>query len=81
MALHWAKLIFTAVFLKFPNTLVFLTFVFMAAASGTGVYNELLVLGMLLFMILVPSFLMRAVSEPGGLASAARTTWLRTTSS
>ena len=50
----------------------------MAAASGTGLYNELLVLGMLFFMILVPRFLMRAVSEPSGLAQAVRTTYLRT---
>jgi hypothetical protein len=78
VAVHWAKLTFTAVFLKFLNTLVFLTFVFMATASGTGLYNELLVLGMLFFMILVPRFLMRAMAEPGGLASAVRTTWIQT---
>jgi Transglycosylase SLT domain len=78
VAIHWAKLTLTTVFLKFVNTLVFLTFVFMAAAAGTGVYNELLVLGMLLFMIMVPRFLMRAMAEPAGLANAVRTTWLRT---
>ena len=77
VAIHWAKLTMVAVFLKFVNTLVFLSFVFMAAASGTGLYNELLVLGMLFFMLLVPRFLMRAVSEPGGLAGAVRTTWLQ----
>jgi hypothetical protein len=79
VAIHWAKLTVTAVFLKFVNTLVFLTFVFMAAASGTGLYNELLVLGMLFFMILVPRFMTRAMAEPGGLASAIRTTMAETT--
>ena len=78
ITIHWAKLTFTAVFLKFLNTLVFLIFVFMAVVSGIGFYNELLVLGMLLFMILVPRFLMRAISEPRGLAKALRTTYLRT---
>ena len=78
VAVHWAKLTFTAVFLKFLNTLVFLTFVFMAAASATSIYNELLVLGMLFFMIMVPRFLMQAMSEPRGLMQAARSTWLRT---
>jgi hypothetical protein len=33
---------------------------------------------MLFFMIMVPRFLMRAMSEPGGLASAVRTTVGRT---
>jgi hypothetical protein len=77
VTIHWAKLTVVAVFLKFLNTLVFLTFVFMAAASGTGLFNELLVLGMLFFMLLVPRFLMRAVSEPVGLVRAARSTWVQ----
>jgi hypothetical protein len=79
VAIHWAKLTLTAVFLKFVNTLVFLTFVFMAAASGTGIYNELLVLGMLFFMILVPRFMTQAMAEPGGLTTAVRTAVARTT--
>jgi hypothetical protein len=78
VAVHWAKVTIAAVFLKFVNTLVFLTFVFMAAAAGTGVYNELLMVGMLFFMLLVPRFVMRALSEPGGLAGAIQTTWART---
>jgi hypothetical protein len=77
VAIHWAKLTLVAVFLKFVNTLVFLTFVFMAAASGTGLYNELLVLGMLFFMLLVPRFVIRAMAEPAGLAGAVRSTWAR----
>jgi hypothetical protein len=80
VTMHWAKLTLTAVFLKFVNTLVFLTFVFMAAASGTGIFNELLVLGMLFFMILVPRFMTQAMAEPGGLATAVRTTMARTIS-
>jgi len=46
----------------------------MAGAGGQGIYNELLVLGMLFFMLLVPRFLIRALSEPSGFVSAVRST-------
>ncbi|MBO0681942.1 MAG: lytic transglycosylase domain-containing protein [Candidatus Dormibacteraeota bacterium] len=74
VVMHWVRLTIATVFFKFINTLVFLAFVFMAGAGSQGLYNELLVLGMLLFMILVPRILMRALSEPRGLAVAVRST-------
>jgi Transglycosylase SLT domain len=74
ITLHWVRLTIATIFVKFLNTLVFVAFVFMAGAGGQGIYNELLVLGMLFFMLLVPRFLIRALSEPAGFVSAVRTT-------
>jgi threonine/homoserine efflux transporter RhtA len=61
------------------NVLVFMTFVLMGAASAAGLFNELLVLTMLLFMILIPGLLLRAIFEPHLAIASAQETWSRTT--
>jgi hypothetical protein len=65
--------------IKFVNVLVFTTFVFMGASSDVALLNEILVATMLLFMILVPATLMRALGEPGGAITAVQQTWRATT--
>jgi hypothetical protein len=79
IVIYWARLLIVTVFLKFLNVLVFMTFVLMGAASGAGLFNELLVLTMLLFMILLPGLLIRAMAEPHLALAAAQETWSRTT--
>ena len=79
IVVYWSRLLIAAIFLKFVNVLVFMTFVLMGATSAAGLFNELLVLTMLLFMILVPGFLLRAMAEPHLALASAQETWSRTT--
>jgi hypothetical protein len=51
----------------------------MGAASAAGLFNELLVVTMLLFMILVPGTLFRAMAEPHLAIASVQETWSRTT--
>jgi len=78
MVVYWARLLIAVIFLKFVNVLVFLTFVLMGATSAAGLFNELLVLTMLLFMILIPGLLLRALAEPHLAIASAQETWTRT---
>src|SRR6202011_5431224 len=77
IVVYWSRLLIAAIFLKFVNVLVFMTFVLMGATSAAGLFNELLVLTMLLFMILVPGFLLRAMAEPHLALASAQETWSR----
>ncbi|MBJ7600088.1 transglycosylase SLT domain-containing protein [Candidatus Nephthysia bennettiae] len=79
MVIYWSRLLIATVLLKFVNVLVFMTFVLMGATSAAGLFNELLVLTMLLFMILVPGLLFRAMAEPHLAIASAQETWSRTT--
>jgi hypothetical protein len=79
LVVYWARLLFATVAVKFINVLVFTTFVFMGAASDVGLLNVVLVATMLLFMIMVPATLMRALGEPGGAIMAVQQTWRATT--
>jgi hypothetical protein len=79
IVVYWSRLLIAAIFLKFVNVLVFMTFVLMGATSAAGLFNELLVLTMLLFMILVPGTLFRAMAEPHLAIASAQETWSRTT--
>ena len=79
IVVYWARLLVAVVFVKFLNVLIFMTFVLMGATSATGLFNELLILTMLLFMVLVPGLLLRAVSEPSTAIAAAQETWSQTT--
>jgi hypothetical protein len=79
LVVYWTRLLIATVAIKFVNVLVFTTFVFMAAASDVALLNVLLVATMLLFMIMVPATLMRALGEPGGAITAVQQTWRATT--
>ena len=76
---YWARLLIATVAIKFVNVLVFTTFVFMGASSEVALLNVFLVATMLLFMIMVPATLMRALGEPGGAIMAVQQTWRATT--
>lgn len=75
LVIYWARLLIATVAIKFVNVLVFTTFVFMGAASDVALLNVFLVATMLLFMILVPTTVMRALGEPGGAVTSAQNTW------
>jgi hypothetical protein len=79
LIIYWARLLFATVAVKFINVLVFTTFVFMGATSDVALLNVILVATMLLFMIMVPATLMRALGEPGGAIMAVQQTWRATT--
>jgi hypothetical protein len=79
LVVYWCRLLVATVALKFVNVLVFTTFVFMGAASDVALLNVILVATMLLFMIMVPATLMRALGEPGGAIVAVQQTWRATT--
>lgn len=79
LVVYWARLVVATVAIKFINVLVFTTFVFMGAASDVALLNVFLVATMLLFMIMVPATLMRALGEPGGAIMAVQQTWRATT--
>jgi hypothetical protein len=79
LIVYWARLLVATVAVKFVNVLVFTTFVFMGAASDVALLNVVLVATMLLFMIMVPATLMRALGEPGGAIMAVQQTWRATT--
>ena len=79
LVIYWARLLVATVAIKFVNVLVFTTFVFMGAASDVALLNVFLVATMLLFMIMVPATLMRALGEPGGAILAVQQTWRATT--
>ena len=79
LVIYWARLLVATVAIKFVNVLVFTTFVFMDAASDVALLNVFLVATMLLFMIMVPATLMRALGEPGGAIVAVQQTWRATT--
>jgi ABC-type multidrug transport system fused ATPase/permease subunit len=74
VVVYWFRMLCAVVFMKFVNVLVFMTFVFMGAASNVMVMNVLIVFTMLLFMVMVPSTLMKAVGEPSGAITSARRT-------
>jgi hypothetical protein len=74
LVVYWFRMLCGVIFLKFVNVLVFMTFVFIGAASNVAVMNVLLVFTMLLFMILIPSAVIRALGEPGGAITSARRT-------
>jgi hypothetical protein len=74
LVVYWFRMLCGVIFLKFVNVLVFMTFVFIGAASNVAVMNVLLVFTMLLFMILIPSAVIRALGEPSGAISSARRT-------
>lgn len=78
LVIYWCRLLVATVALKFVNVLVFTTFVFMGAASDVALLNVILVATMLLFMILVPATLMRALGEPGGAIMSVQETWRAT---
>jgi hypothetical protein len=75
LIVYWVRLLVATVALKFVNVLVFTTFVFMGAASDVALLNVFLVATMLLFMILVPATLMRALGEPAGAINSVQQTW------
>ena len=79
LVVYWTRLVIATVGLKFVNVLVFTTFVLMGAASDVALLNVILVATMLLFMIMVPATLMRALGEPGGAIMAVQQTWRATT--
>jgi hypothetical protein len=79
LVIYWCRLLVATVSLKFVNVLVFTTFVFMGAASNVALLNVVLVATMLLFMIMVPATLMRALGEPGSAIMAVQETWRATT--
>jgi len=79
LVIYWCRLLVATVALKFVNVLVFTTFVLMGAASDVALLNVILVATMLLFMIMVPATLMRALGEPGGAIMAVQQTWRATT--
>jgi hypothetical protein len=79
LVIYWGRLLIATVAIKFVNVLVFTTFVFMGAASDVALLNVFLVATMLLFMIMVPATLMRALGEPGGAITAVQQTWRATT--
>jgi hypothetical protein len=74
LVVYWFRMLCGVIFLKFVNVLVFMTFVFIGAASDVAVMNVLLVFTMLLFMILIPAAVIRALGEPSGAISSARRT-------
>ena len=78
MVIYWARLLTATVFFKFVNVLVFVTFVFMGAAAQAALFNLLLVGAMLLFMIAVPTLLIRAMAEPHLAVASLNDTWNRT---
>jgi hypothetical protein len=75
IVIYWARLLFATVAIKFVNVLVFTTFVFMGASSDVALLNVLLVATMLLFMVMVPATLMRALGEPSGAITSVQQTW------
>jgi hypothetical protein len=75
LVLYWVRLLIATVAVKFVNVLVFTTFVFMGAASDVALLNVFLVGTMLLFMIMVPATLMRALGEPGHAIVSMQQTW------
>ncbi len=79
LIVYWTRLVIATVAIKFVNVLVFTTFVFMGASSDVALLNVFLVATMLLFMIMVPATLMRALGEPGGAIMAVQQTWRATT--
>src|SRR5215469_9693684 len=78
LVIYWCRLLVATVAVKFVNVLVFTTFVLMGAASDVALLNVILVATMLLFMIMVPATLMRALGEPGGAIMAVQQTWRAT---
>ncbi len=74
LVVYWFRMLCGVIFLKFVNVLVFMTFVFIGAASDVAVMNVLLVFTMLLFMIMIPTAVIRALGEPGGAINSARRT-------
>ena len=78
LVVYWTRLLIATVAIKFVNVLVFTTFVFMGASSDVALLNVFLVATMLLFMIMVPATLMRALGEPGGAIVAVQQTWRAT---
>lgn len=74
LVVYWFRMLAAVVFMKFLNILVFMTFIFMGAASDVAVMNVLLVFTMLLFMILIPGALLKALGEPSGAINSARRT-------
>jgi hypothetical protein len=79
LVIYWCRLLVATVSIKFVNVLVFTTFVLMGAASNVALLNVVLVATMLLFMIMVPATLMRALGEPGSAITAVQQTWRATT--
>jgi hypothetical protein len=79
LVIYWTRLLIATVSIKFVNVLVFTTFVFMGASSDVALLNVFLVATMLLFMIMVPATLMRALGEPGGAIMSVQQTWRATT--
>lgn len=75
---YWARLTVVMIFFKFVNVLVFVTFVLMAALGQHAIFNLLIVVTMLLFMILVPTTLLRAVAEPHLAAASFQETFVST---
>jgi hypothetical protein len=75
LVVYWARLLIATVAVKFINVLVFTTFVFMGASSDVALLNVFLVATMLLFMIMVPATLMRALGEPGSAMMQVQQTW------
>lgn len=75
LIVYWVRLLVATVAIKFVNVLVFTTFVFMGASSDVALLNVFLVATMLLFMILVPATLMRALGEPGSAITSVQQTW------
>lgn len=75
LVVYWTRLLLATVAIKFINVLVFTTFVFMGASSDVALLNVLLVATMLIFMIMVPATLMRALGEPGAAILAVQQTW------
>jgi hypothetical protein len=78
LVVYWCRLVVATVAVKFINVLVFTTFVLMGAASDVALLNVVLVATMLLFMIMVPGVLMRALGEPGGAIMSVQETWRAT---
>lgn len=79
MVVYWLRLLLVAVFFKFVNVIVFVTFVLMAATSSIALFNLLIVGTMLFFMLLVPLTLIRAMAEPHIAAASYHDTWSRIT--
>jgi hypothetical protein len=75
LVVYWSRLLVATVAAKFVNVLVFTTFVFMGAASEVALINVFVVATMLLFMVLVPSTLLRAMGEPSSAIVSVQQTW------
>jgi hypothetical protein len=73
VTVYCARLLLATIFMKFVNALIFGAFLLLAA-SAQGVFNVLLLAGLLFVMLLVPGTLFRAMAAPHPLVMSAHET-------